>query len=214
MDIEDEFYPSPETNSESETDSIPANVLLPWCANKMKFTWYDVGEAGAVLSIPESSVSLTVSQVSFDQEKVERMWVCEAVKRKLRPSLVGNEVIISPIVMVGPQHISSQLQKPVVVSVPHIGNSGMMSSIRVLRCSVTDGAVPLPNGNVLRRGVRSRQCSIFHVHLPWLPQMYPGSWAIWCLCCCCEYWRSSKFTRKKYWCPNPNGNEKQFLRKS
>ena len=50
----------------------------------MKFAWYD----GAVLSIPGSSVSLTVSHGSFDHEKVERMWVCEAVKRKLRPSSI------------------------------------------------------------------------------------------------------------------------------
>ena len=133
MDIEDEFCSTPEMNQ--EPDSVPAHVLLPLCANKRKVAWHAVGNAGAVLTIPGTSVSLTISDVSWDKEdRVENMWVCEAIKKKLRPTLDVNQAIISPIVIIGPQHISHHLQKPVVVSIPHTGHSGMMSSIRILQC--------------------------------------------------------------------------------
>ena len=119
----------------SELDPVPANVLLPLCADKRKVAWNEVGEAGAVLTVPGSTLSLTISEGSFEHGRVENLWICEApaLKRKLRPSLNGNDIIISPIVIAGPLHILSQLKKPVVFNISHIGGGGL-SSIRVLQC--------------------------------------------------------------------------------
>ena len=132
-DVEDEFCSSPEMSPDPK-DPVPANAFLPLCADKRKVAWDSVGQAGALLTIPGTSVSLSISEGSWDHDgRVENLWVCEAVKRKLRPSLNGNEVPISPVVIIGPLHISSHLKKPVVVTIPHIGGGGV-SGIRVLQC--------------------------------------------------------------------------------
>ena len=136
VDVEDEFCSSPEMSlsPESDTDLVPAEAFLPWCADKRRVAFDSVGQDGKLLTIPGTSVSLSISEGSWDHDgRVENLWVCEAVKRKLRPSLNGNEVPISPVVIIGPLHISSHLKKPVAVTIPHIGGGGL-SSIRVLQC--------------------------------------------------------------------------------
>ena len=52
---------------------------------------------------------------------------------QLRPTIDPSEVLITPVVIVGPQHLTAHLKKPVVVSIPHIGGQGL-SQVRVLQC--------------------------------------------------------------------------------
>ena len=121
----------------SEPGPVPASLGLPRCADQQQLTWTRVGEAGARITIPRSSVSLTVPQGAIEPGRTEEVWVCVVAGSQLRPSLEAGEVLITPVVIVGPQHLTAHLKKPVVVSIPHIGGSGLRE-VRVLQCDRLD----------------------------------------------------------------------------
>ena len=117
----------------------PVSLGLPRCADQQQVTWTRVGEAGAKITIPRSSVSLTVPQGAIEPGRTEEVWVCVVAGSQLRPSLDTGEVLLTPVVIVGPQHLTAHLKKPVVVSIPHIGGSGLRE-VRVLQCDRLDTA--------------------------------------------------------------------------
>ena len=118
---------------------VPVSLGLPRCADLQQVTWTRVGEAGAKMTIPRSSVSLTVPQGAIEPGRTEEVWVCVVAGSQLRPSLETGEVLLTPVVIVGPQHLTAHLKKPVVVSIPHIGGAGLRE-VRVLQCDRLDSA--------------------------------------------------------------------------
>ena len=117
--------------------AAPASLGLPRCADQQQVTWTRVGEAGAKITIPRSSVSLTVPAGALEAGRTEDVWVCVVAGHQLRPSLDSHEVLITPVVIVGPFHLTAHLKKPVVVSIPHIGGPGL-KQVRVQQCDRLD----------------------------------------------------------------------------
>lgn len=126
----------------SRGEPVPASLGVPGCADQQQVTWTRVGESGAKITIPRSSVSLTVPQGAIEPARTEEVWVCAVPGGPgslLRPTLDNGEVLITPVVIVGPQHLTAHLKKPVVVSIPHIGGPGV-KHVRALQCDRVDGS--------------------------------------------------------------------------
>ena len=123
--------------SQSSGEKVPVSLGLPRCADQQQVTWTRVGEAGAKITIPRSSVSLTVPAGALEAGRTEDVWVCVVAGHQLRPTLESHEVLITPVVIVGPFHLTAHLKKPLVVSIPHIGGPGL-SQVRVLQCDRLD----------------------------------------------------------------------------
>ena len=123
--------------SQSSGEKVPVSLGLPRCADQQQVTWTRVGEAGAKITIPRSSVSLTVPAGALEAGRTEDVWVCVVAGHQLRPTLESHEVLITPVVIVGPFHLTAHLKKPLVVSIPHIGGPGL-SAVRVLQCDRLD----------------------------------------------------------------------------
>ena len=117
----------------SDPGPVPVSLGLPRCADQQQATWTRVGETGSKMTIPRSAVSLTVPQGAIEPGRTEEVWVCVVAGSQLRPTLESGEVLITPVVIVGPQHLTAHLKKPVVVSIPHIGGPGL-KNVRVLQC--------------------------------------------------------------------------------
>lgn len=122
----------------SRTSAPPSSLGLPRCADQQQVSWTTVGEAGARISIPHSSVSLTIPQGAIEQGMTEEVWVCVVKDEKLRPQLNSSQTLITPVVIVGPLHLTAHLKKPVVVSIPHVGGAGL-GQVQVLQCDRMDG---------------------------------------------------------------------------
>jgi hypothetical protein len=121
---------------------LPASLGLPSWVDPQQVAWTRVGEAGTRVNIPRSAVSLTVPQGAIEPGRTEEVWIsvlaAGGVGDRLRPPLAASQVLIAPIVMVGPSHLSAHLRKPVVVSIPHSGGSGLRQ-VSVLQCDHLDG---------------------------------------------------------------------------
>ena len=126
-----------QSSGEKVMGPAPASLGLPRCADQQQVTWTRVGEAGAKITIPRSSVSLTVPAGALEAGRTEDVWVCVVAGHQLRPNLESHEVLITPVVIVGPFHLTAHLKKPVVVSIPHIGGPGL-SQVRVQQCDRLD----------------------------------------------------------------------------
>jgi len=129
---------SDSSNGKSSPGPIPSNLGLPRCADQQQVSWTRVGEAGARITIPRSTVSLTVPQGAIEPGRTEEVWVCVVAGNQLRPTLETGEALIAPVVIVGPLHLTAHLKKPVVVSIPHVGGTGL-SHVRVLQCDRLEG---------------------------------------------------------------------------
>ena len=124
------------------TPTPPANLGIPRCADLQQVAWTRVGEAGARINIPRSAVSLTVPQGAIEPGRSEEVWVSVANSDKLRPPLDPTQALITPVVVVGPLHLTAHLKKPVVVSIPHVGGPGLRQ-VQVLQCDRLEGG-PAP----------------------------------------------------------------------
>ena len=131
------------------TGTPPANLGIPRCADPQQVAWTRVGEAGARINIPRSAVSLTVPQGAIEPGRAEEVWVAVAGSGggggdKLRPPVLeASQALITPIVVVGPLHLTAHLKKPVVVSIPHVGGPGLRQ-VQVLQCDRLEGGPPAP----------------------------------------------------------------------
>ena len=133
--------PSSEAAPAPSPGPVPASLGVPRCADQQQVTWTRVGEAGAKVTIPRSAVSLTVPQGAIEPGRAEEVWVAVVGGQhpQLRPRLEPGEVLLTPVVVVGPPHLTAHLKKPVVVSIPHIGGAGVRE-VRVLQCEQLDPA--------------------------------------------------------------------------
>ena len=134
--------PSSEAAPAPSPGPLPASLGVPRCADQQQVTWTRVGEAGAKVTIPRSAVSLTVPQGAIEPGRAEEVWVAVVAGGagpQPRPRLEQGEVLLTPVVVVGPPHLTAHLKKPVVVSIPHIGGAGVRE-VRVLQCEQLDPA--------------------------------------------------------------------------
>ena len=121
---------------------LPPTLGVPRCADLQQIAWTRVGEAGARINIPRSAVSLTVPQGAIEPGRSEEVWVSVVNGDKLHPPLDPTQSLITPVVIVGPLHLTAHLKKPVVVSIPHNGGQGLKQA-RVLQCDRLEGG-PAP----------------------------------------------------------------------
>ncbi len=105
--------------SKQTARSIPPSHLgIPrGAAEGGSFAWATLGEAGGKISAP-GGVSLTVPQGA----------ICAPVRRDLyvsglpsSPALDSGRVAVTPVAQCGPANLTHTLQKPVVLSLPHMG---------------------------------------------------------------------------------------------
>ena len=124
----------------SSGGNLPLSLGLPRWADPSQVAWTRVGEAGTRVTIPRSAVSLTVPQGAIEPGRTEEVWISvlsPASTDGLRPPLTAGQVLIAPVVVVGPPHLSAHLRKPVVVSIPHSGGS-TLRQVTVLQCDRLD----------------------------------------------------------------------------
>ena len=127
-------------SSSLERPSPPSSLGLPRCADPYQTLWTRVGEGGAKVTIPHTAVSLTVPKGAIEPDRTEEVWVCVASPSSplATPTLEPGQALITPVVVVGPLHLTAHLKKPVVVSIPHCGGPGL-SQVRVLQCDSLEG---------------------------------------------------------------------------
>lgn len=132
---------SPHSSLDRATPSLPPTSLgLPRCADTAQTSWTRVGEAGAKVSVARTAVSLTVPKGAIEPGRTEEVWVCVVASTSTlaSPTLEAGQALITPVVVVGPLHLTAHLKKPVVVSIPHCGGPGL-SQVRVLQCDRLEG---------------------------------------------------------------------------
>jgi len=124
----------------------PTNLRLPRLADPHCIGWASVGEAGGRLAPPRSpEVSLTVPAGAVGPApKRQDLFVAVLLDERYRPRLEGGRrAPVTPVVQCGPA--SAGLDKPVVLSLPHVvGYSGcgssdnLRSKLTVLYCQDLD----------------------------------------------------------------------------
>lgn len=100
--------------------------------------WASVTDAGTKITVPRSTVSLTVPQGAVSTNVVSQdMYVAVLGQDKYKPQLDSSQTGVTPVVMCGPVNITHCLQKPVVISLPHVGGSSVKRML-VLYCADLD----------------------------------------------------------------------------
>ena len=148
-------HTSSQSSLERPSPCPPSSLALPRCADPAQTSWTRVGEAGAKVSIPRTAVSLTVPKGAIEPGRVEDVFVCVTSPSSslAAPTLEQDQVLITPVVVVGPLHLTAHLKKPVVVSIPHCGGPGLsqvallllinllhaLPQVRVLQCDRLEG---------------------------------------------------------------------------
>ena len=116
----------------------PSHLTLPRGLDESAFRWSSVTSAGAKISVPQSKVCLTVPQgaLALPQD----LYIAVLGKERYRPKLDSRMAAVTSVISVGPANITHCLQKPVVLSIPHVigGGSLCKSRLTVLYCADVD----------------------------------------------------------------------------
>ncbi len=110
----------------------PAHLFLPRYVDPRLLAWDSVTGSGSKITVSNSSVSLTIPQgaVSLAQD----MYVAVLNQDHYKPQLDSSQTPVTPVVQCGPADATHCLQKPVVLTVPHIiGNGVAVNSRRIMR---------------------------------------------------------------------------------
>jgi hypothetical protein len=134
----DSYDRKSDNNIDSNNSSVPSSLAVPRCADLSQIAWTRVNEKGARINIPRSTVSLTVPAGAIEPGRSEEIWISVVSDEYLRPQLDQTQVMITPIVIVGPFHLTAHLKKPVVLSIPHVGGPGLLE-VDVLQCDRVEG---------------------------------------------------------------------------
>lgn len=84
--------------------------------------WSAVTSSGSRLSLPESGVTLTVPEGALGPGVTQDLFVCVLHDTKSYPATRDGSTLLSPVVLVGPVHATQLLNKPVIVSFPHVAS--------------------------------------------------------------------------------------------
>jgi len=78
-----------------------------------------VTQAGARISLPDSSISLTVPEGAVAPGQTQDMFLTVLHDTKSYPDMSHGQTLLSPVIITGPAQASKKLRKPVVISFPH-----------------------------------------------------------------------------------------------
>ena len=119
----------------------PPHLALPRSVDLHSFNWASVGEAGARISVPRApAVSLTIPAGAVLTPAPQDLYVSLLSEERYQPKLPDRaQAAVTPVVQCGPAHLTHSLQKPVVLSVPHVvGGNGGAEGMMVLYCADLD----------------------------------------------------------------------------
>ena len=124
----------------------PSHLQLPRCADEDSVSWLSVSSVGARITVPRSSASLTVPQgaLTLQQDMYMALLDKQQPARSYRPKLDSSQTAVTPVVQCGPANITHCLQKPVVLSIPHVlgassaAGSNVRGKLTVLYCADPD----------------------------------------------------------------------------
>ena len=90
------------------------------------FTFASVGYAGAVVTLPDLGVTLTIPEGALDRGYTEEIFLAVMTEGRDRPRLSDNQTLLSPVVLAGPPRLS--FRKPVVISFGHCADVTSLSA--------------------------------------------------------------------------------------
>ena len=116
----------------------PSHLTLPRGLDESAFSWSSVTSAGAKISVPQSKVCLTVPRDALVLP--QDLYIAVLGKERYRPKLDSRMTAVTSVISVGPANITHCLQKPVVLSIPHVISGGPLckSRLTVLYCADVD----------------------------------------------------------------------------
>eukprot|EP00093_Oithona_nana_P009055 09055.XXX_470797_475455_1 [CDS] Oithona nana genome sequencing. len=116
--------PSPSTSTTfSNSFSMPRNI------SAQHMNWATVTETGTRITVPKSTVTLTIPQGAVAPGRTQDIYVAVVAADRLKPR---NQTLITPVVQWGGP-IARNLLKPVVLSVPHVSKDNRRV-MRALYC--------------------------------------------------------------------------------
>jgi hypothetical protein len=131
------FLPPRSRCSSPKPKSPPSHLQLPKTVDNDSISWAAVSSAGAKITVPHRPVSLTVPQGALTLQQDMYMSVLD--RDRYRPQLDSSQTAVTPVVQCGPANLTHCLQKPVVLSIPHvIGKNKNKSRLMVLYCADLD----------------------------------------------------------------------------
>ena len=123
--------PSPTTTFSSRLTSTPGTFSKSVSYQNMN--WATVTETGTRITVPQSTVTLTIPQGAVPAGRTQDIYVAVLNQDKSQPRLEPSQIPVTPLVQWGGNRLR-QLQKPVVLSMPHVGGIQKDSVIRIYHC--------------------------------------------------------------------------------
>ena len=96
------------------------------------FTFASVTHQGAVLTLPDLGVTLTIPEGALEKGFTEEVFLAVLTEGRDRPRLCDNQTLLSPVVLAGPPRL--QFKKPVVLSFGHCALSGNTWEMGIYHC--------------------------------------------------------------------------------
>ena len=109
---------SPSASTTFSGFSLPRNI------SAQHMNWATVTETGTRITVPKSTVTLTIPQGAVAPNRTQDIYVAVVTQDRLKPR---NQTLITPVVQWGGH--SRKLLKPVVLSIPHVSKD----SRRIIR---------------------------------------------------------------------------------
>ena len=116
--------PSPSNSTTFSTISMPRHI------SAQHMNWATVTETGTRITVPKSTVTLTIPQGAVSPGRTQDIYVAVVTADRLKPR---NQTLITPVVQWSSGPVGRKLLKPVVLSVPHVSKDNRRV-IRVLHC--------------------------------------------------------------------------------
>ena len=115
----------------------PPHLFLSKHVDPRSVAWSSVTEQGAKISVPHANVSLSVPKDALSL--AQDLYVALLDRDRYQPRLAAGQTAVSPIVQCGPVDATHSLQKPVVLSVPHVvGAAADKKVLTVFYCADLD----------------------------------------------------------------------------
>ena len=129
---------TPKPRSLYQTSEL--SLTLPKHIDFSCMNWSTVTDAGARITSPKSSVSVTVPQGAVPVGNSVNLYVAVLSHETYQPRLDDNQTTLTPVVQCGNMMKCQDLAKPVVLSLPHIGGVNSSQKMSLLFCPDLDSA--------------------------------------------------------------------------